>query len=275
MVDLIVGSVSGQDPVGSTNTRLQLQPATDATSMVEVPALPRVGDSMQRSLDTASGQFLDSIPPSKATSPTSPLAPLYVQTGHAQGTANMDVRSGSVFGQAPARGTKTTLELQPTEVATSMVVSPTSLSGSIQPQSSDTNPVDQFLHGKSPSRDPSSPASVPPSIKQPLVQSSNTHPVDQFLHGESPSGDSSSMLLPPASVLPSVLPSVRQPLVQSNAVTSSEGLTLEQVRLIGSLYEQNLSPQTISGVINELTRREETNDASNGPPTYESFLQDE
>jgi hypothetical protein len=62
--------------------------------------------------------------------------------------------------------------------------------------------------------------------------------------------------------------------VQSNAATSSKGLTLEQVQLIGSLYEQNLSPQTISGVISELTRQEETSDASNMPPTYESFLQD-
>jgi hypothetical protein len=192
------------------------QPTTAVTPMTE---LPSAGDSMQRSSDTILGQFLRSIYPRKFKA-TSPLVP-------------------------------------PSKLSMSMVASPTSLSssGDIRRQPSDTNPVDQFLHRTSPSRDSSSmPPPFLPYIEQPVVQSLNTNTVDQLVHEESPSGDSSSMLPAPTSiplVQTPVLPSTRQHLAQSDA-TSGEGLTSDQVRVIGSLYEQNLSPQTISSAISEM-----------------------
>jgi hypothetical protein len=211
-VDLTAGMVSEQ-------VQAVAQPTTAVTPMTE---LPNAGDSMQRSSDTILGQFLRSIylRKFKATSPTSPLVP-------------------------------------PSKLSMSMVASPTSLSSTsdIRRQPSDTNPVDQFLHRTSPSRDSSSmPPPFLPYIEQPVVQSSNTNTVDQLVHEESPSGDSSSMLPAPTSiplVQTPVLPSTRQHLAQSDA-TSGAGLTSDQVRVIGSLYEQNLSPQTISSAISEM-----------------------
>jgi hypothetical protein len=64
------------------------------------------------------------------------------------------------------------------------------------------------------------------------------------------------------------LPPIGQLIEEPDATASGVELTLEQVQLVGSLYEQNLPPRTISSVISSLVRRVE-GDVLSSPPAYE------